>query len=56
MKCCSTINTPFTQRTDYQWKKLPQGNNTTVDWCSKQLNDFILKFSKVEISFHKKYF
>ena len=44
-KCCSAINTPFTQRTDYYWKKLPQDKKTAVDWCLKQLKDFILKVS-----------
>ena len=46
-KYCSTVNTPFTQKTDYYWKKLPQDNNTTLllMWCLKQLKDFILKFS-----------
>ena len=47
-KCCITIKTPFTQRTDFYRKKLPQDNRTTamLNWCLKQLKDFILKFSK----------
>ena len=43
MQWCSAINTPFTQTTDYQCKKLPQDNNTTVDWCLKQQEAFILR-------------
>ena len=61
-KYCSIINTPFTQKTDYQWKKLPQNNNTTV---KKMLVKkyrvlkkivFILKFSIRENFFSQKAF
>ena len=45
-KCCSTVNTPFIQRTDFWWKKLPQDNNT---------NSYVY-FQAVEVSFHKKNF
>ena len=47
-KCCTTIKTPFTQLTDFYWKKLPQINNATamLIWCLKLLKDYVLKLSK----------
>ena len=40
------------------WKKIPQGNSTTVMlvWCLKQVKDFTFKFSKSGNFFSEKQF
>ena len=47
----SFINIPFTKKTDYYWKKLPQNSSTVIFliWCLKEFN-FIPNFS-INISF-----
>ena len=54
----SSISTPFTQKTDYYWKKLPNENNKTVMliWCLEPRKSFILKFSISQSFFLQKQF
>ena len=51
----SFINIPFTQKTDYYWKKLPQNSSTTVITLKEIFIEEILILSKF-IKIYKKSF